>query len=190
MGTEDKAVRVLPQAVRIPPGTPKEVGFMNSTLALIASRSAGADRRLNGFMTLARHKHLFRVWIRFSRQLLRRGELPLVDTELLILRVAHNCESEYQWAQHVGMAERAGLSRELIDRVAGAAPGDGFDPRQAALLRAADELHNDRCISDPTWADLRGFLSEVQLIELCMAVGQYEMLAMALKSFGVVPDPA
>lgn len=27
-------------------------------------------------------------------------------------------------------------------------------------------------------------------IELCMVVGNYEMLAMTLKSLGVVPDPA
>jgi 4-carboxymuconolactone decarboxylase len=176
--------------VRVVPGTPKEVGFKNSTLALIASRSAGADRRLNAFMTLARHRRLFPFWLRFARQLIRRGELPLADTELLILRVSHNCQSEYQWRQHVGMGERAGLPRETIDRVAGAAPGEGFDGRQAALLRAADELHRDRRISDSTWLELTGFLSDVQLIELCMVVGHYEMLAMTLKSLGVVPDPA
>lgn len=175
--------------VRVVPGTPKEVGLKNSMLARVASRSAGSDRRLNAFMTLARHQRLFPVWLRFSRQLIRRGELPLVDTELLILRVAHNCQSEYQWQQHVGMAERAGLPRETIDRVAGADPGDGFGRRQAALLQAADELHRDRRISDSTWLKLRGFLSDVQLIELCMAVGQYEMLAMTLKSLGVAPDP-
>lgn len=175
--------------VRVVPGTPKEVGFRNSTLALIASRSAGADHRLNVFMTLARHRRLFPVWIRFARQLIRRGELPLADTELLILRVSHNCQSEYQWRQHVGMAERAGLSRETIDRVAGGAPED-FDGREATLLRAVDELHRDRRISDSTWLELTGFLSDVQLIELCMAVGHYEMLAMTLKSLGVVPDPA
>jgi len=175
--------------VRVVPGTPKEVGFRNSTLALLASRSVGSDRRLNAFMTLARHRRLFPVWARFARQLLRRGELPLVDTELLILRVSHNCQSEYQWQHHVALAERAGLPRETIDRVAGGAPGD-FDARQASLLRAADELHHDHRISDSTWLELTGFLSDVQLIELCMAVGHYEMLAMTLKSLGVMPDPA
>jgi alkylhydroperoxidase family enzyme len=176
--------------VRVVPGTPKEVGFRNSTLAMIASRSAGADRRLNIFMTLARHRRLFPIWLRLVRQLIRRGELPLIDTELLILRVSDNCQSEYLRLQHVGMAERAGLPRETIDRVARGAPEEGFDGRQAALLRAADELHRDRRISDPTWLELTGFLSDVQLIELCMVVGHYEMIAMTLKSLGVVPDPA
>ncbi len=175
--------------VRIAPGTPKEIGRKNSILAMIASRSAGADSRLNAFMTLARHRQLFPVWLRFSRQLLRRGALPLVDTELLILRVAHNCGSEYEWRQHVAMAERAGLSKELIERVADDAPADGFDPRQVTLLQAADELHHERCIAGPTWSRLSEFLSDVQLIELCMVVGHYEMLAMTLKSLGVAPDP-
>lgn len=175
--------------VRVVPGAPREVGLRNSTLALVASRSVGSDHRLNALMTLARHRRLFPVWARFARQLLRRGELPLVDAELLILRVAHNCQSEYEWQQHVLMAERAGLPRETINRVAGGDPDD-FEARQVSLLRAADELHHDHRISDSTWFELTGFLSDVQLIELCMLVGHYEMFAMTLKSLGVVPDPA
>ena len=122
---------------RIAPGTARQVGLQNNMLAFAASRSAGADRRLAVFMTLGRHRRLFRAWVRLSRQLLRRGELPLIDTELLILRVARNCRSEYEWQQHQRMAESAGLAPQLIDRIAGASLDSGFEPRQAALLRAA-----------------------------------------------------
>ena len=54
--------------------------------------------------------------------------------------------------------------------------------------RAADELHDARELSDELWAQLSEQLSEVELIELCMLVGHYEMLAMTLNSLRVQPD--
>jgi alkylhydroperoxidase family enzyme len=57
------------------------------------------------------------------------------------------------------------------------------------LIRAADELHERRAFSGELWAELSGQLSEVELIELCMLVGHYEMLAMTLNSLRVEPDP-
>jgi hypothetical protein len=43
-------------------------------------------------------------------------------------------------------------------------------------------------ISDRTWRALVDELTERQLIELCLLVGHYEMLAMALNSLGVEPE--
>jgi alkylhydroperoxidase family enzyme len=65
----------------------------------------------------------------------------------------------------------------------------GLSRRQRLLVRATDELHAHRVLSDETWAELRGQLSDAELIELCMLVGHYEMLAMTLNSLGVQPDP-
>jgi alkylhydroperoxidase family enzyme len=65
----------------------------------------------------------------------------------------------------------------------------GWSPRRQLLLRAADELHSDRTISDALWAPLRAQLSDTELIELCMLVGHYEMLAMTLNALRVEPDP-
>lgn len=56
------------------------------------------------------------------------------------------------------------------------------------LLRAADELHASRDISDDVWGRLRERLDEPELIELCMLVGHYEMLAMTLNALRVQPD--
>jgi hypothetical protein len=55
-------------------------------------------------------------------------------------------------------------------------------------LRAADELHANRKISDSTWQELSDLLPEDQLIEFCLLVGHYEMLAMTLNSLEVEPD--
>ena len=61
-------------------------------------------------------------------------------------------------------------------------------PARGALLRAADALHADRTIGDDLWAALRAGCSDVELIELCLLVGHYEMLAMTINSLGIQPD--
>jgi len=44
---------------------------------------------------------------------------------------------------------------------------------------------DDHCISDATWAQLAARFSQQQLMDLVFAVGQYNMVSMALNSFGV-----
>jgi alkylhydroperoxidase family enzyme len=108
----------------------------------------------------------------------------------LILRVAHNTGCEYEWRHHEHIAQLSGLSADEVERIREGAAAEGWSPRQALLLRAADELHADRRISDEVWAGLRPLLSDQQLIELCLLVGHYEMLAMTLNSLEVEPDAA
>ena len=82
----------------------------------------------------------------------------------------------------------AGLSAEEIDRVRTGPDVSGWEAPQALLLRAADELHERRTISDPLWEQLRGRYSDAELIELCTLIGHYEMLAMTLNTLAVQPD--
>jgi AhpD family alkylhydroperoxidase len=116
------------------------------------------------------------------------GVLPRRDSELVILRVAHLCDCRYEAAQHERLARAAGLSSADIERVADGAAAPGWTPRQAALLRAVDDLHAARDLSDERWQELCAHLSETERIELTMLVGHYEMLAMTLNSLRVVPD--
>ncbi|HEY8492564.1 MAG TPA: carboxymuconolactone decarboxylase family protein, partial [Myxococcota bacterium] len=57
-----------------------------------------------------------------------------------------------------------------------------------ALLRAVDELHGDAFVSDPTWAALTRHFSTQQILDLIFAVGQYQLVSMALNTLGVQPD--
>jgi 4-carboxymuconolactone decarboxylase len=143
----------------------------------------GGAGEMNIFTTLARHPRLFRRWSAFGGVLLT-GELPTRDRELLILRTAHRCGADYEWAHHVAIAERAGVGGEEIARVA-TGPAADWGALDAALLRAADELHDDQCISDATWATLASSYDDKQLIEIPMVVGQYHLVAFLLRSLGI-----
>ncbi len=145
-----------------------------------------AGSEANIFTTLVRAEGLTRRWLPFGGRLLN-GKLPARHRELLILRTAWNCQAEYEWAQHVVLGRAAGLSDEEIGRVPGGADA-GWDEHDQVLLRAADELHRDWCVSDPTWRQLAAAYDEQQLIELPMLVGHYHMVAMTLNSLGVALD--
>jgi alkylhydroperoxidase family enzyme len=172
---------------RIPPGSPEEIGRLNFLIARALGAAVGTGPP-HVFTTLARHRRLFRPWLRFAGALMPGGKLPRVDSELLILRVAHNTGSAYEWTQHERLALTAGLGPEEIERVREGPDAPGWSGRRQLLLCAADELHEQRVISAETWKQLRPGFSDAELIELCMLVGHYEMLAMTLNSLGVVPD--
>jgi alkylhydroperoxidase family enzyme len=118
------------------------------------------------------------------------GRLPRPDTELIILRTAHNCRSEYEWQAHQQLARAAGITPSQIEQVRLGVTGESFSADQQLLLRATDELHADRTLSDATWAQLSACYDDARMIELCMLVGHYEMLAMTLNALGVQPDRA
>jgi 4-carboxymuconolactone decarboxylase len=167
-----------PTSPRVAPLPPEE------RVGRYAELLQGLDANI--FTTLVRAPGLFRRWLPFGGKLLA-GKLPARDRELLILRTSVNCGAVYEWGQHVPIALDAGLDRTEIDRVA-TADLDGWPSFDAALLRAADELHADTCLSDATWATLAQRYDTPQMIELPMLVGHYHLVAMTLNSLGVALD--
>lgn len=147
-----------------------------------------AGSEANIFTTLIRAEGVTRRWLPFGGKLLN-GKIPARDRELLILRTGWNCQSEYEWAQHVVIGRAAGISDEEILRITAGPEAGGWSEFDSTLLRAADELHEDWCITDATWAALAEVYDEPQLIEVPMLVGQYHLVAMTLNTLGVQLDP-
>jgi alkylhydroperoxidase family enzyme len=173
-----------PLSPRIPPLQPAE--RTASAQALLAGVTV-AGSEANIFTTLVRAEGLTRKWLPFGGKLLN-GKIPARDRELLILRTAWNCQSDYEWGQHAVIGRSSGLTEEEIGRIT-EGPGAGWNRFDAVLMQAADELHRDWCISDPTWTELARVYDQPQLIELPMLVGHYHMVAMTLNSLGIQLEP-
>lgn len=174
-------------SARITPGSRRDVGLATWAFAHLAGRVSGTEPPAV-FLTLGRHRRLFRGWLHFAGRMMPGGRLPRRETELVILRVAHLTGSEYEATQHRGLGRRAGLTDAEIDRVAEGADAAGWTDRERLLLRVTDELHTTRDLADPTWADLRAAFDEPTCIEVLMLVGHYEMLATILGTLRVQPD--
>jgi AhpD family alkylhydroperoxidase len=151
-------------------------------------RDADRPKGLNVLGTLARHPQLARAFHTFNGHVLFGTTLTPRQRELLVLRVAAVRRCEYEWAQHVVLAGDAGIGPDEVDRVRAGADAPGWDAADAALLGAVDELLAHAEISDATWAALAAMLDEQQLMDVVFTVGAYDLLAMALLSFGVELD--
>lgn len=109
--------------------------------------------------------------------------------EILILRIGWNCQSEYEWAQHVGSVGRArdhGL--EPVEIARGAA-SPVWTPLERTLLHVADELYTDTTISDRTWDALAGHFDTPAILAALFTTASYWALSASLNAFGVQLEP-
>jgi 4-carboxymuconolactone decarboxylase len=139
----------------------------------------------NIMKTLGNYSKLYNRWRVFGNHILYKSSLPLREKEVLILRIGWLCNSEYEWAQHSVIGKRAGLSDEEILRIREGPDADGWEPFDALLLRAVDELYIDSFISDATWNKLAETYDKLQLMDLVFTVGQYNLVSMVLNSLGL-----
>ena len=173
---------------RIAPGTWRETGPVVWAFGRLAGRVTGTGPPAI-FTTLGRGRGLFWGWLHFAGRLMPGGTLPRRETELVILRVAHLAGSDYERSHHERLGRRVGLTREEIARVADGPEAEGWTPRQRVLLACADELHETRDLTDEAWSSLRGIVDERGAVEFLLLVGHYEMLATALTTLRLSPDP-
>jgi alkylhydroperoxidase family enzyme len=137
--------------------------------------------------TVAKHPHLLEPMLKFSAALAG-GVLPRRASEILALRAAWNCQSAFEWGMHVRYALDAGLTQVEIDQLGNGGDLEAWSHQDAALIRAADELHERQDIAEDTWRRLAASWDEAQLVEIAFVVGQYTMLSMVANSTGVPVD--
>jgi len=143
---------------------------------------------LNIFGTLAHHPKLMKRWLVFGNHVLAKSTLPARDRELVILRSGWRCRAPYEWAQHVVIARAAGVTDDEIIRITQGPDAAGWDAFDALLLRAADELHDDSCVAEPTYRAIAARYDEQQMLDLVFTIGQYHLVSMALNTFRVERD--
>lgn len=172
---------------RIQPGTREDVGVVGWVISQVSGRVSGTAAP-NLFLTLGRHRPLFRGWLRFAGRLMPAGKLPRRETELVILRVAHLRECSYEFDHHVHLAAKVKVTAADVERVKAGPDATGWSPREQAILTAADAIHERQDLTDEEWATLTRHLSEREVIELVFLVGHYEMLATAIGVLRIQPD--
>ena len=144
---------------------------------------------LNLYATLARHPVFFRPRAVQSAYIRTGATLSDRAREILILRIGWLCGSEYEWSQHVRAARRIGMTDDEIQRIAIGADAAGWDPFEATLIRATDELHRDDNISNATWRSLASRYGVPELIDVVITVAGYRMVSIALNSLGTQLEP-
>ena len=188
MSARDERAREEPRSpARIPPGGFRELGPINWVIAKVGARGIRAPR-FSLFDVLGQHRLMFPVWLPLSAYLLYGGKLSRRDAEVVILRVGHLRECEYELQQHRRLARTRGLNAETQARIFEGPDATGLSDRDRVLITATDEFVVTRGVSPQTWQSLAGQLSKPQLIEFCLLAAQYDGLAATISTLGVPLD--
>lgn len=178
----------MPSQVRLRAPAPAQRGALFRSMSLVSGLFGRAD--VPDVLTVINiNPRLFWAWLFFASRLMPFGKLPADVREKIILRTGWNCRSRYEWGQHVEIALNAGVSDLEILHIS-QGPDAFADTREQALMRACDEMLQDRLISDATWNTLKESYSEKLLVEIVMLIGHYEMIAGFLNTAGITLEPA
>lgn len=154
---------------------------------------------LNVFRLLAGAPRAFDGWTRMVDALLDSDTFTVSTRELVILRVAHLCRSDYELAQHTDLARAVGITDAQIAAATGPAPGDGpdtsliagpvLDQGDAAVLVLVTELVETGTVSGDRFAEVHTRLGTAALVELLLLVNLYYGLALILNAARTPIDP-
>jgi alkylhydroperoxidase family enzyme len=177
----------MSRTVRIASQAPE--AWSESTSAEFATVDEAARTRLHLPSVIANHPTFLPPYMAWAKAVALGGVLDRRDNALLALRTAFRCESQFEWGVHAESAVlRAGLNADEVTRVADGPDAPGWAARDAALLRAADELQDGHAIADATWAELGAHFDDAALIEVAFVCGHYTMLSMVANTLGVAPE--
>ncbi len=142
----------------------------------------------NLYRCLGNHPKLVAAWTEFSKTLRYDTRTPRALRELIILRGAQLMRSEYEWAQHVGMARKAGVREEQIARLNHWSSSDEFDAKERAALALAEAVTLGK-VSDAVQAEALKHFDMHDYVELCIVAAFYAMVGRMLDAMGVPLEP-
>lgn len=167
----------------MPPSSPRIPVVAPDAFTPEQAALAGPWSKFNFARMMVNHPDLYRTFMPFGEKLMGGSSLPHRDREILILRTVSLCGENYEATHHMAIGRNVGLTDAEVE--AARTGGDGLAPADQLLLRAAEELMGDHCLSDETWGRLSQRYSVEQMIELIFLVGNFTMLAMVTKSVGM-----
>jgi 4-carboxymuconolactone decarboxylase len=142
----------------------------------------------NLYRALANHPVIVAAWTEFANSLRHGSRTPRALRELVILRGAQLCASEYEWAQHLRMARKAGVREAQIAVLAAWRSSPEFDATERAALQLAESVTSGR-VSDEAYREAMRHFDHHDYVELTVTVGFYAMVARVLDAMAVELEP-
>ena len=142
----------------------------------------------NLYKALGNHPKLIAAWTEFSKTLRYDTRTPRALRELVILRGAQLMRSEYEWAQHLPMARKAGVSEAQIKDLPSWKTSSQFNAREKAALALSEAVTQGR-VSDEVYAEAMRQFDHHDYVELSVTAAFYAMVGRMLDAMGVQLEP-
>ena len=140
---------------------------------------------LNLFKVMANSPEVGRAFLRLGNRILLKSRLNPRLRELAILRVGDLAKASYEFAQHVPIARRAGVTAEQIEALPAWNGSPLFNDQERAVLQYTDEVAEKIRATDVTFGNIKVFLSDQEIVELTATVGYYGMVSRILESLQI-----
>ena len=108
--------------------------------------------------------------------------LPAALNEFAILITARRWTQSYEWAVHQPITVKAGLKPEITQALAEGRRPQGMSADEELVYEFSTELHQNQCVSDPTYSRAVTRFGEQGVIDLIGVNGYYTFLAMVLNT--------
>ena len=110
-------------------------------------------------------------------------------SELIILVTAREWTQDYEWYLHAPIAQKQGISQEIIDAIAQGRRPTNMNEDQEIVYGFTIELHRNKRISDATYERAVKRFGEKGVLDIAGINGYYTALAMAMNTMRM-PIPA
>jgi 4-carboxymuconolactone decarboxylase len=175
---------------RIPPVRQDEL--TDDMHAFLEKWTGGIFRRADSnpvLLTLAHHPKLADLFSQFNIHLLSTNTLPVKQRQIAIMRTAWICKATYMWSSHLNTSIRCGLQPDMFLPIQVGKDDPYFTQFERVVIRATEELVNDRKISDASWQALMIEWNNQQMLDFLFTVGAYVTVAGVMRSTGVQRNP-
>jgi uncharacterized peroxidase-related enzyme len=126
------------------------------------------------FRVMAHRPEIFATMQAHFAAVLSTGTVSTRLKELIIVRTSQVNRTPYCLASHTILARGLGWTDDQLAHLAEWPGRDDFTPAEKAALRLAETVTRDaHAVSDDQFADLRGFYSEGEIVELLCAIGLF-----------------
>jgi len=137
---------------------------------------------LNVFRMMARTPASFKPFLDIAGSILFGAEFDPRKREVAVLRVAHMTGSNYEWVQHVNVANQVGVTDDEIEIIGSEGVVTGLSEEGNLLCRVADEISRDVRLSDEALARIIELYGPQQAAELILCCSYFNMLSRMLES--------
>lgn len=142
---------------------------------------------VNLYRALGNHPGLAAAWTEFANSIRNDSRMPRALREIMILRTAQLARSEYEWAHHLRMARKAGVSEAKIAALAGWRDSQEFDAKERAAILLTEAVMACN-VTDAVHAEAKRHFSDAEYVELSLTAGFYAMVSRVLDAIRVELD--
>lgn len=175
------------EQVRIAPLSLTQSNLMQKVFLKVTQYGAKSEVPLNVFGVLARLDKLFPNYLFFMKSILFKGNIGRVDKELIILRIAWKLQCSYEWKHHTHFAAELGIENHIVESIT-LDHSKLWDDKLATMVNSVDALLTDKTLNNTQFQQLKKYFNDDQIVEFCMLVGHYVMVAMTINTCGVQPE--